>query len=215
MSKPILYGIDPSPPCRACLLTAKAIGLDFEYKVVNLMTGEHMTEEFLKKNPQHTVPVLEDNGSFITDSHAICTYLVQKYGSEKDQLLYPADLYTRALVDQKLHFDTGVLFQKVKGVTKYVMTGKKVPEEAVSAVYEGYDFLEKFLANSNYLVGNSLTVADLCCIATISSLVFAPIDPSKYPKLTEWIKRMKVLPYYETNEKGASQLLAMIKPSLS
>lgn len=116
MSKPILYGIDPSPPTRACLLTAKAIGLDFEYKVVNLMAGEHLSEEFLKKNPQHTVPVLEDNGQFIADSHAICTYLIQKYGKEKDQLLYPADLYHRALVDQKLHFDTGVLFTRLRGV---------------------------------------------------------------------------------------------------
>lgn len=92
---------------------------------------------------------------------------------------------------------------------------QKVPEESVRAVYEGFDFLEKFLANSNYLVGNSLTVADICCIATVSSLVFAPIDPAKYPKLTEWIKRMKMLPCYETNEKGASMILSMIKPHLS
>ncbi|KAL5287378.1 GstE2.2 family protein [Megaselia abdita] len=216
MSKPILYGIDPSPPTRACLLTAKAIGLDFEYKVVNLMAGEHMTEEFLKKNPQHTVPLLEDNGEYIADSHAICTYLIQKYGKEKDQLLYPADLYQRALVDQKLHFDTGVLFTKLRAVMKYILpTPKKVPEELVTAVYEGFDFLETFLANSNYLVGNTMTVADICCIATVSSLVFAPINPVKYPKLTDWIKRMKQLPYYETNENGASILLSLVKPHCS
>lgn len=122
MSKPIVYGIDACAPTRAVLLTAKAIGLDFEYKIVNLSAGEHLTEEFLKKNIQHTVPVLEDNGEYLTDSHAICAYLIQKYGTGKDQVLYPGDLYQRALVDQKLHFDSGVLFPKLKNVVVSFMT---------------------------------------------------------------------------------------------
>lgn len=81
------------------------------------MAGEHLKEEYLQKNPQHTIPLLEDNGVFISDSHAICTYLIQKYGDAKAQSLYPADLYQRALIDQKLHFDSGVLYQKLRGVT--------------------------------------------------------------------------------------------------
>lgn len=59
-------------------------------------------------NPQHTVPTLDDDGYILWDSHAINAYLVEKYG--KDDSFYPKDLKKRGIVDQRLHFDTGVLF---------------------------------------------------------------------------------------------------------
>lgn len=113
MSKPILYGVDTSGPTRFCLLTASAIGLEVDLRAVDFTKNEHRTPEFKKINPIQTTPVLEDNGTYITDSHAICTYLVQKYGSAKHQELYPADLVERTMVDQKMFFDTGVLFVRL------------------------------------------------------------------------------------------------------
>lgn len=113
MSKPILYGVDTSGPTRFCLLTASAIGLEVELRPVDFTKGEHKTPEFKKINPIQTTPVLDDNGVYITDSHAICTYLVQKYGAKNQQNLYPADLVGRTMVDQKLFFDTGVLFVRL------------------------------------------------------------------------------------------------------
>lgn len=70
--------------------------------------GEHLTEEYMKINPQHTVPTLIDDGKTLWDSHAINTYLIEKYAS--DDSLYPKDLYQRALVNQRLFFDCSVLF---------------------------------------------------------------------------------------------------------
>lgn len=58
-------------------------------------------------NPQHTVPTLDDEGFILWDSHAIMPYLVAKYGKEKS--LYPEDLQKRAIIDQRLHFDSNVL----------------------------------------------------------------------------------------------------------
>jgi glutathione S-transferase len=48
MVKPILYTATLSPPGRAVVMTARAIGLDIEIKPINLLAGEHMTEDFLK-----------------------------------------------------------------------------------------------------------------------------------------------------------------------
>jgi glutathione S-transferase len=49
---------------------------------------------------------------FYFSSHAICTYLITKYA--KDDTLYPTDPYRRAQVDQALHFDSGVLFARLR-----------------------------------------------------------------------------------------------------
>ncbi|KAM7341648.1 glutathione S-transferase 1-like [Cochliomyia hominivorax] len=214
MTKFTLYGLDASPPVRACLLTLKALNLPFEYKRINLLEKENLTEEYLKKNPQHTVPTLEDDGHYIWDSHAIIAYLVSKY--EKNDSLYPKDLLKRAVVDQRLHFESGVMFQGgLRNITAplFFRNETRIPKHQIDAIVEIYDFLEVFLKNSPYIAGDHLTIADFSIITSVTSLVaFVDIDTSKYPKLTDWIKRLESLPYYqEANGAGAKMLFDMIK----
>lgn len=45
---PKLYYSELSPPSRSVLLTANALGLELDLKVINLATGEHLSPEFLK-----------------------------------------------------------------------------------------------------------------------------------------------------------------------
>lgn len=64
--------------------------------------------------------------------------------------------------------------------------------------------MEKFLENGKFLCGNNLTIADISCIATISSMdTFLPIDTDTYRKLYKWMETMKAFPFYEVNRKGA------------
>ncbi|KAF2889460.1 hypothetical protein ILUMI_16713, partial [Ignelater luminosus] len=100
-----LYMRIQSPPSRAVLMVAKALGVKLE--TATLSFEDSLSPEYIKKNPQHTVPVLEDDGKTIWDSHAINIYLVSKYG--KDDSLYPKDPYKRAIINQRFHFNTGVL----------------------------------------------------------------------------------------------------------
>lgn len=50
MSKIVLYYTLLSPPSRAVLLTGKALGIEFDLKNVDLLKGEHLSEEFKKVN---------------------------------------------------------------------------------------------------------------------------------------------------------------------
>lgn len=45
---PVLYYLPPSPPCRALLMLARMLGIEFELKIVNILEGDHMKPEFLK-----------------------------------------------------------------------------------------------------------------------------------------------------------------------
>lgn len=103
-----LYYTPGSAPCRAVQMTAKAVGVDLNLKLTNLMAGEHMTPEFLKLNPQHTIPTLVDEGFALWESRAIQVYLVEKYG--KTDSLYPKCPKKRAVVNQRLYFDLGTLY---------------------------------------------------------------------------------------------------------
>ncbi|XP_034102763.1 glutathione S-transferase 1 [Drosophila sulfurigaster albostrigata] len=213
MGKLVLYGVEASPPVRACKLTLNALGLQYEYRLVNLLAGDQFNKEYTLKNPQHTVPVLDDHGKYIWDSHAIMAYLVRKYA--KSDELYPKDFHKRAVVDQRLHFESGVIFQGcIRNIAHPVfrLNETEVPRAKIDAIYEVYAFLEAFLgtttAAQKYLCGNSLTIADYSVVSSVSSLVgLAAIEQDKYPKLSGWLERMEQLPDYQSNNGNGAQML--------
>ncbi|XP_060805910.1 glutathione S-transferase 1 [Amyelois transitella] len=212
-----LYKIDASPPVRAVYMTIEALNLpDVEYIDVNLLEGEHLKEQFVQMNPQHTVPTLKDDDFVIWDSHAICGYLVTQYGD--NDALYPNDPKKRALVDQKLHFDSGILFPSLRGTVEPVFFWgeKQLRTENLEKIEKGYKFAESFLTTP-WLAGDHVTLADICCVATISSMhEVLPIDENKYPKLSAWLARCSKENFYKKgNEGGLLQFRQLLKSKLS
>ena len=109
-----IYGMQLSAPCRIVEMVAEVLGLDYEFKVVDLMAGEHMKPEFLAMNPQHNIPTVKDGDFIMNESRAVAAYLVTKHG--KDDSLYPQDAEIRARVDQRLYFDMGAFYKVNKSI---------------------------------------------------------------------------------------------------
>lgn len=109
-----LYHFPPSAPSRGGLLAARAAGVDVDVQIVNLFAKEQLQESFVKINPQHTVPTLVDGDFVVWDSHVIGPYLVSTYG--KDDSLYPKDPQKKAIVDQRLYFDCGTLYPRIRAI---------------------------------------------------------------------------------------------------
>ncbi|VVD03125.1 unnamed protein product [Leptidea sinapis] len=192
-----MYNSDQSPPCRACQMVLAYLKLPVKYIAVDTLKKDHLTEEYLKMNPQHTIPMLVDDDFILWDSHAIASYLVTKYG--KDNPLYPSDPKKRAVIDQRLHFDSGILFPALRGAFEPIIYfGEKKPRpEVLEKISSAYDFMEKFLTKA-WIAGDELSLADLCCVASMSSLnVVMPIDTKKYPNITAWMKRCSELDVYK------------------
>ncbi|XP_058451141.1 glutathione S-transferase 1-like [Malaya genurostris] len=215
MVKVKLYTLHVSPPCRAVELTAKALGIDLDQQIVNLLAGDHLTPEYLKMNPQHTIPMLDDNGIIISESHAIMIYLVSKYG--KDDSLYPKDLVKQAKVHSILHFESGVLFARMRFLFEPIIFGgnSEIPAEKKENIQKAYKLLEDTLVD-DYVAGNSLTIADFSCVSSFTSLMgVIPVEKSTYPKIYAWLDRLKQLPYYEeANGSGANEITKLVLDGL-
>lgn len=80
---------------------------------------EQLKEDFIKINPQHTLPTLDDNGFILTESRAIAVYLVEKYFPDGHPL-YPKDVKQRALINQRLQFDCGTLYPRIKAIQVHI-----------------------------------------------------------------------------------------------
>ncbi|KAJ8929949.1 hypothetical protein NQ314_017314, partial [Rhamnusium bicolor] len=167
-------------------------------------------------NPVHTVPTLDDDGFVLYDSHAIMGYLIGKYAEDKS--LYPEDVEKRALIDQRLHFDSGVLFARyvILSIPFLIRGLKEVTEAQKAAIHDAYGFLDTFLQNNTYAAGNNLSIADFSIVTTLkNSNVFVPVDADRYPNITAWKKVMQSLPYHDINEVGGEIFRAAIESQLS
>nr|WET52663.1 glutathione S-transferase [Phaedon brassicae]WET52788.1 glutathione S-transferase [Phaedon brassicae] len=212
---PTLYSILTSPPVRSVNMCAKAIGVDLNSINVDLYSGDHLKPEFLKINPQHTVPVLDDDGFILADSHAIMSYLVSKYG--KDKSLYPTDLQQRAIVDHRLHFDSSILFHRGLIISKSLIFegAKEIPQKLLDQLSEAVHMVEKFLQNTKYVAGDQMSIADFSFVTSITSWEpYVPLTEAQFPKIMAWLKRMQELPYYSENQIGLDQLLQVLKEKM-
>lgn len=168
-------------------------------------------------NPKKVVPTLIDDGFIVWDSHAICVYLVDKYG--KNDALYPKELQLRAKCNQRPFFDAASLFVRLRDCSYpiFFKRAKAVPQDKIDPIYSAYDILEAFLATDPFLVGKTLTLADISVSVTMLSLgIYAPLQADKHTKIIAWLKRVSdTIPFFdEVNLKCVEQVRQMIHSTL-
>lgn len=165
------------------------------------------------------MPTLDDNGKYLWDSHAISTYLIEKYGNSEDHPLYPKDAFTRARIDQRLHFESGILFNSLIRLTRPLRYkgATEFDEEHLDEVQLAFGTVEMFLEVDPYLVGDHLTLADFSIATTVTSLApFVGLSAAKYPKINAWLKRLETLPYfYEANTVGVTLFGELVESLLA
>lgn len=135
----------------------------------------------------------------------------------EDDSLYPKDLFLRAKCNQRLFFDASTLFPRLRAASYSVFKDgcSKISQDKIDAMYAAYNLLEAFLVD-DFLVGNALTIADICAMGSVTSmdLLYAPISSNKYPKITAWLERLTKLPFYadvEENGKHVSDYRQLIE----
>lgn len=191
-------------------MTAAALNVNLNKKTVNLFAKEQMTPEYLKINPQHTIPTLVDNGFALWESRAICVYLVEKYG--KDDSLYPKDVKTRAVINQRFFFDMGSLFKQFGEYYFAEFFGRTKNPEDLKKFNESMTVFNNFLEPTGYAAGTkNLTLADIVLFASVSCFEVVNVDLSPYPNVQKWLKLMKeTCPGRDQNAKGIEILRGVV-----
>jgi len=204
-----------SPPCRAVMLKAKAVGVELTLKKIDLLAGETRTPEFLAINPQHTLPTLVDGNIKLWESRAICTYLASQYG--KDDSFYPNNPKARCMVDARLYFDMGTLVARMGDYIGPVFRGDGAPDpKKLEKLHEALGWFNTFLADYTFAAGNKVTVADHSIVAYISTMVEAGIELDTHGRVEKWLNRCKTAMkgYEEVNGEGARMVGKFVKAKL-
>nr|QCC89041.1 glutathione S-transferase delta 4 [Meteorus pulchricornis] len=193
-----LYYFPLSPPTRATMMVAKAVGVHLNLKVVDITKGEQFKPEFIRVNPQHTVPTMDDNGFILSESRTINGYLVNKYA--KNDSLYPKDPKKKGIVDERLNFDLGTLYSRLFDCYIPVTFGLSsvIHQNDIEAIEEAFDKLNGFLEMGEFVAGDNLTIADFSVIISVSMAEIWGFDITRYNNVVIWYERCKqVLQKYE------------------
>ncbi len=195
-----IYGSDLSSPANKVRFAANALGLKYDYIKVNLREGEHKRAEFLKLNPAGKIPVIDDDGFVIFESGAIVRYLADKQNSP----LYPRGLKERAVVDQWFEFISHhVNLAMSKVVYNRLFAPRMNAPVDEQSLKDGLAWLERFLpvvdnqiGGKQYLIGNTMTLADINLLTALDPAEAATIDISKYKNIVRWRAALKKQDFY-------------------
>ncbi|MDG2276918.1 MAG: glutathione S-transferase family protein [Pseudomonadales bacterium] len=157
----------PSPNARRVhvFMAEKAVELD--RVVVDIRAGENIQDDYLAKNPAGRVPVLElDDGTFLSESVAICRYLE---GLNPDPNLFGSTPFEAATIEMwgrraEINFMTNVAgaFRNITGFFKDRETPVKEWGEVCAEVApKTLTMFDEQLGQTEYLAGDRFSIADI------------------------------------------------------
>jgi glutathione S-transferase len=200
-----IYYHPASTTSRPIMLFAAEQGIDADFQVVDLFTGEHLGVPYTAVNPNQLVPVLEDGDFRLTESSAILKYLADKY----DLPVYPKDLRERARVNEMMDWINTQLCRELAYGTVYpqIFPNHKRPSDEAQQVTVAWGqersrrwltvLDEKLIGDRAYLCGDRITIADYYGASFVHLAEVVGSDLSRYPNVKRWFDSMKSLTHWE------------------
>ncbi|TIV64477.1 MAG: glutathione S-transferase family protein [Mesorhizobium sp.] len=186
----MLYDYLPSQNAWKIRVLLGLLGIAYETRIVSIFEGESRTDAFLKLNPAGAVPVLAvENGQAIAESNAILILVAE--GTP----YLPADRLARAKVMQWLFFEQYYIEPVIGSLRFWTLTGRLERNQALvagkrEAGVRALDALERSLADTPFLVGDTLTIADIAVYAYSHRAEDCGFSLADYPAVEAWVERV-------------------------
>lgn len=173
------------------------IGLAHERREAGGAFGIVDTPDYRRLNPNGLIPVIEDDGFVLWESNAIVRYLADKHGAAG---LWPDGLQGRADADRWMDWQVATAGSAVRDA--FVGLVRTPPERrdaaAIAASTAGGEammgVLDGALAGRPYLVGETLSVADIACGLLALRWSRMPVRRAPRPAIEAWLARLAARP---------------------
>lgn len=191
-----LYCFGESGNAYKAALALELAGIPWEARFVDFFNGEARSPEFRTINPMGEVPVLDADSTILTQSGVIQDWVMDESG----KLCGDGARATRREILRWTIFDN----QKVSGQAgplRFLMNflpEDKRPHEVIGfmagRLKAALQVLEAELGTRDWLVGDSLTCADLSCCGYLYYDEPFTFDRSDYPAISAWLDRIAATP---------------------
>jgi glutathione S-transferase len=195
----ILYNSAISGNCYKVRLLLAHLGVAYETRDVDVIDRSNPREQLGELNPTRRIPTLVlDDGRPLAESNAILWY----FGDGTS--FVPDDAYERAKVLQWLFFEQ-YEHEPAIAVARFLKTYYGKPEiwesqraQLTSRGTKALAALESGLADRDWLVGDSMTIADIALYAYTHAADEGGFDLEAYPAIRAWLDRIAAEPGHVT-----------------
>ena len=190
-----LYDFLPSGNGYKVRLLLAQLDIPFELIELDILKGETRTPEFLRKNPNGRIPVLEiEPGVFLAESNAILFYLAE--GTP----FLPDGKWERAQVLQWMFFEQYSHEPNIATSRFWLHYLELTPERRAALAekqrlgYAALDVMERHLTSRAYFVAERCTIADVALYAYTHVADEGGFDLGRYPAIRAWLERVRAQP---------------------
>lgn len=173
-----------------------------ELVTTSILDASTKKPEFLAKNPNGQVPLLElEDGRFLAESNAILLYLAEQSSSTTSSLLSRDDAYQRAKAYEWMFFEqyshepaiavrrANVIFQRPCDAAKM--------QQLLDKGHCALGVMEQQLKQTPFLAGEEMSVADISLYAYTHVAEEGEFEMDRFPNVQAWVKRIQAMPGYE------------------
>jgi glutathione S-transferase len=192
-----IWGRINSINVRKAVWAARETGVAFERFDAGREFGVVKTPEYLRKNPNALIPLLEDGDVLLWESNVIVRYLAARYAPGH---LYPEPLAARFDAERWMDWQQTTLNPATRGAFMQLIrtpaderdagliANSNAASEPLMAI------LDEHLSTRRYLLGDAFTMADIPIGCEVHRWFGLPQPRSSHPHLERWYAQVSARP---------------------
>lgn len=191
-----VYGFSVSGNCHKLRLLLQQLGRDYHWIEIDSSKGETRTPEYLAKNANGRVPMLElDDGRILVESNAILCYLAEGTPYLPSDPWHRAQALAWMFFEQYSHEPYIAVARFIRGWTP--LESPRRTNELPRCLERGHQALavmEHHLQSAHWFSGPDYGVADIALFAYTGVAQHGGFDLAAYPALRDWLARVRATP---------------------
>jgi glutathione S-transferase len=202
-----LYDFHESGNAYKVRLLLCLLDIPFERVHLDILKDETRTPDFLERNPNGRVPLVEwPDGRRLAESNAILFHIA------RGTRYLPEDPFEQAQVLQWMFFEQ-YSHEPYIAVVRFWHFSKQLDdhrgelEQRMSRGYDALGVMERQLEGRDYMVGSALSVADIALYAYTHVAHEGAFDLDRFPAVRGWLRRVSAEPGHIWIEDQVGQLI--------
>ncbi|HSR65956.1 MAG TPA: glutathione S-transferase family protein [Xanthomonadaceae bacterium] len=211
---PTVHGFSPSGNCHKVRLLLEQLGQPYRWVETDSTTGATRTPQFLAKNPNGKVPLLElDDGRVLAESNAILCWLAEGTPFLPEDAWQRAQALSWMFFEQYSHEPCIAVARFICGWTPADSPRRADLPKLRERGHQALAVMERHLSSQPWFTGPAYGVADIALFAYTSVARHGGIALDAYPAVRDWLARIAATPRFVPVPEPDAKARALIDQS--